>query len=186
MSPPRALHASAAGARDGATRLAHDSHDANRLVGPRTEDDDAPGSDRARRGHPPRARMDTPFVGSRAPALDVPRAPHPSSASLTTTDNTRSGNRGDRGDRGDAPLPLGRGARARGGARRRQDSAFPHAARGFFRDAANVSGDEDDETPVELSRARTRTARLSGLSTAAATFRPSAPGPGRPNGGRRS
>ena len=148
MSPPRALHASAAGARDGATRLAHDSHDANRLVGPRTEDDDAPGSDRARRGHPPRARMDTPFVGSRAPALDVPRAPHPSSASLTTTDNTRSGNRGDRGGRGDAPLPLGRGAHARGGARRRQDSAFPHAARGFFRDAANVSGDEDDETQV--------------------------------------
>ena len=143
MSPPRALHASAAGARDGATRLAHDSHDANRLVGPRTEDDDAPGSDRARRGHPPRARMDTPFVGSRAPALDVPRAPHPSSASLTTTDNTRSGNRGDRGDRGDAPLPLGRGARARGGARRRQDSAFPHAARGFLRDAASAGGDGD-------------------------------------------
>ena len=162
MSPPRALHASAAGAGSGATRLAHDSHDANQGFGPRMENDDAPHSDRARRGYPPRARMDTPFVGARAPALDVSfsRAPHLSSASLTTTDNTRSGDRGDRGDRGDAPsdgvrvswdaervrtrreaepLPLGRGGHARGVARRRQDSAFPHAARGFSRDAKNAN-----------------------------------------------
>ena len=126
MSPRRAPHASAAGARAGTTRFAPDSHDDTLVSGPLVADDDAPASDRARRAHQPRARMDTPFVGAQAPRMDTPWDARRVPAQRDT-----------------AALPLGRG-------RRRQDSAFPHAARGFFRDAASAGGDGD---PTDASGA---------------------------------
>ena len=58
--------------------------------------------------------MDTPFVGARAPRMDAP-----SDRVRTPWDARRVP-----AQRDTAALPIGRG-------RRRQDSAFPHAARGF-------------------------------------------------------
>ena len=133
MSPRRAPHASAAGARAGTTRFAPDSHEETFISNPRVADDDAPASDRAHRAHPPRARMDTPFVGARAPRMDAP-----SDRVRTPWDARRVP-----AQRDTAALPIGRG-------RRRQDSAFPHAARGFFRDAAANAGGDGDPTAAFL------------------------------------
>ena len=109
--------------------------------------------------------MDTPFVGARAPrpspaALTMMRAggergePAPGDRVRTDADAPRDARRVPA--RGNAAAgPPGRGPRA--GARRRQDSAFPHAARGlgqnFFRDAGNhAGGDEADEPSASAFR----------------------------------